>query len=364
MTDAASNTPARTGPPSDGNAELEQRLATARTTGDADELADALARHANLLVRAGKFAAARAELDEAAAIHRRRGRVYDEARTTHLAASLSRMAGDLAGARSRARRALDLVGPDTTIAVSALSELGEDAVAEGKLDEAPKHFAAAIGAAQAASLTDAALATLYRRRATVLAAAHQNAQAIHDFERAREHFARAGDVSSAVRVHVEQATAVQQSGDLDRAERISAEARQAAERVGDQLALADLDLLDSARAVDRRDLVAALAAARSARQHALQAVAPPLYVAAALAIAELSEKSDDRLGAYDALATGWATVGDLLGHELARATFEPKVRALQTRWGAEAFAAVKVEYEARQRAALATPASSGEKPGS
>ena len=92
---------------------------------------------------------------------------------------------------------------------------------------------------------------------------------------------------------------------------------------------------------------AALAAARSAREHALQAVAPAQYASTALAIAQLSEVIGDRLGSYAALATGWATLGDLLGQELASATFEPKLRELRDRWGADSFDAVKATYEHR-----------------
>jgi tetratricopeptide (TPR) repeat protein len=327
--------------------DVDQRLATARHLGDPDELADALARHADAQIKVGQFAAARAELDEAADIHRQRGRVYDEARTTHFAATLSRLAGDVPGARARARRALELVAPGSTIAVSALTELGEDAAAEGMLDEAAGHFGAALRAAEAAGLTDEARAALARRRATVLVAAQRYPEALEDLQRAHELFVH-HDERSAVRVQVEEATAAQQSGDMAAAERLSSAARADAERLGDPFALADLDLLASARAVERRDLPAALAAAYAAREHALRAVAPVLYVSAALAIARLSEATGDRLAAYAALATGWATLGDLLGQELARATFEAKLREQRASWGDEAFAGVKAAYEARR----------------
>ena len=329
-------------------------------SGDLDVRAEALARHANALVQAGRLADARAELDEAAAIHRQRGRVYDEARCTHLAATLSRLSGDVAGSRRRAERALQLTASNTLIAVSALTELGEDALAERKAEEAAGHYAAALAAAQSAGLVPAALAALHRRHAAALVAAGRFADAVRDLAESRELFRRAGDATSATRVLVEQATAVQQSGDLAEAERVSAEARRAAEESADHFALADLDLLQSARALAHQDGKTALAAARSARQHALQAVAPVLYVSATLAIAQLSEATGDRLGAYDALATGWATLGDLLGQDLARTTFEPKVRELRDRWGVAEFDAIKAAYEARQRAAREGNRSLGE----
>jgi tetratricopeptide (TPR) repeat protein len=312
-------------------------------------------------IRSGHFGTARDELDEAAAIHAKHGRIYDQARLTHMAASVSRFAGDLEGARQRATRALELAAPDSTIAVSALTEIGENDVACGDLASAAEHYAAAISAAEAAGLTDVAQATLFRRRGTVLASMGRRAEAVRDLAEASERFARGGDAKSAVRVRVEEATAAQQADDPATAARIAKEARQLAERIGDHQALADLDLLASAAAVSGGNYVAALACARGARQEALQAVAPQQYVSASLAIAQLSETSGDRPGAYDALASGWASVRDLLGPTLAQATFEPKLRELQTRWGAQTFATIKADYEARRRAELARAGDPGQR---
>jgi tetratricopeptide (TPR) repeat protein len=337
---------------SDEDGELARRLVAARKSGDADELADALARHADALIKSGDFAAARAELDEAAGIHQKHGRTYDQARLSHMAASLSRMAGDLPGARRRAQRALELVAPDTQIAASALTELGEDDVAEGKFADAADHYTSAITAANAASFADVAVATLYRRRAGVLARIGRHADAVQDLELASERFARGGDLQSALRVRVEQATAAQEGGDSATAQRTADEARRRAEASGDHLALADLNLLASAAAIQRADLGAALAAAHNARQDALVAVAPHLYAAAAIAIAQLSEEQGERVAAYAALANGWATLRDLLGAELARATFEPKLQDMEARWGTAALASIKAEYEAGRRAVL------------
>ncbi len=44
------------------------------------------------------------------------------------------------------------------------------------------------------------------------------------------------------------------------------------------------------------------------------------------------------------------TLGDLVGRDLAQQTFEPALLALRERWGTEAFAAVKGDYEQRRRA--------------
>jgi tetratricopeptide (TPR) repeat protein len=264
------------------------------------------------------------------------------------------MAGDPRGARTRAHRALDLVAPETPIAVSALTELGEDDAAEGRFAEAANYYASAIDAATGAAFTDVAIAALFRRRAGALARAGRHPQALQDLERASERFARGGDMKSSVRVRVEKATVAQEGGDLATAERIALGARQQAEGIGDHLALSDLDLLSSAAAVQRGHLDTALAFARDARAEALVAVAPHLYTAATLAIAELAERTGDRVGAYAALATGWATLRDLLGAELAEATFEPRLRDVETRWGAAEFASVRAEYETSRRAAIAS----------
>ena len=90
---------------------------------------------------------------------------------------------------------------------------------------------------------------------------------------------------------------------------------------------------------------------QSARQHALEATAPTQYIAAAIAILELSEATGDRLGSYAALAMGWVTLSDLMGKEVARASFEPKLVAMRQRWGASTFEDIKATYETRRRKA-------------
>jgi tetratricopeptide (TPR) repeat protein len=67
-------------------------------------------------------------------------------------------------------------------------------------------------------------------------------------------------------------------------------------------------------------------------------------------LARLAEHAGDDLGAYGTLATGWATVSDLLGPELARAAFEPVLREMRLRWGGERFDAARGAHEAARRA--------------
>jgi hypothetical protein len=57
----------------------------------------------------------------------------------------------------------------------------------------------------------------------------------------------------------------------------------------------------------------------------------------------------DRLSAYEALVVGWVTISDLMGREVARSMFEPKLLELRDRWGIEIFKDIKSSYEAKRR---------------
>src|SRR5829696_2261725 len=128
------------------------RLAEARQRGDADDIAEALALYANDLLQHARNREARRALDEAASIHRARGRTYDEARCTQLAATVCRFEGRLAEARQRACRALELSEAKGPIAVSAHAELGEIALAEAHGAEAATAFRAALECGESSGL--------------------------------------------------------------------------------------------------------------------------------------------------------------------------------------------------------------------
>lgn len=336
---------------SPGNA--AQRVAEARQRGDADDLAEALALDANDLITRGRIADARRELDEAAELHHRRGRAYDEARCTQFAATLCRFQGHFDEARARCRRALALVDGKGPIAVSAFAELGEIALAEHKPLDAAQAYQSSLDAGDATGLVDPARAALLRKRAAALTAAGRFDDAIRDLESAHDLLVRSGDRAGALRTQIEQATAFQHAGRFNEAERVVEQAIDPARRSGDHAALADLELLLATNALNRGDATAAMAAARAARTEALAANAATSYIAAAVAISRLAEAAGDRVSAYDALATGWATLSDLLGRDLARTTFEPPLRALRERWGSAAFDAVKADYEAKRRKTIA-----------
>jgi hypothetical protein len=73
---------------------------------------------------------------------------------------------------------------------------------------------------------------------------------------------------------------------------------------------------------------------------------------AAIAIAELADSEGDRATAYESLAKAWVTLSDVLGGEAAKAAIQPKLQALQNKWGNDAFASVRSAYEARRRSEL------------
>ena len=331
--------------------ESARLLAQARATGETNELAEALAQHANALLAAGQIHAARLELDQAAAIHRAQGRDYDEARCSHLAATLCRFENQPAEAKIRARRALELCQSKGEIAVSAYSELGETALLEKLYAEAAGHFTSAIEAGASAALRTG----LLRRRALMFATLGQLQAAraqpvLLDLEQAQSLLVQAGDPQGAAYCLLEAASALLQAERVQEAREYAARALALAGEKPHPALLAEYYLLEAALAVKGQDGPAALSAARLARKEALAARAPAAYVSAAVSIAQLSEKMGDRLGAYASLAAGWATLSDLLGAEMARLSFEPLLKALRERWGPSAFAEVKGQYEARRKA--------------
>ncbi len=96
--------------------------------------------------------------------------------------------------------------------------------------------------------------------------------------------------------------------------------------------------------VDR--LGEALVHAEAARQAALQAVDPTVYLMACLLIAEVLEKQGDRLGALTILFTCQASLGDLLGED-AKVPVLHVIDSLEERWGDEVFQAEMVRYRAQ-----------------
>jgi len=80
-----------------------------------------------------------------------------------------------------------------------------------------------------------------------------------------------------------------------------------------------------------------------AKEAALEAVDPFLYVLASAALAQAREAAGDRVGALTALFTCKASLEDLLGPE-AGAQVVAMIDALEARWGAGAFQVALAAY--------------------
>lgn len=303
---------------------------------------------ADQLLRRGRFPEAVDDLDAAAAIHAAAGRAVDQARCTHLAATAARLGGDLDGAEQRARAALELddTGP---AAVSAETELGECAMARESFTDAAACFSRACRLGAALGMLPASQGALRNREGEAWSRGGDPLRAALTLKMAAGHFAAAGDAATARQVWIRVASAWMSSPHPQQAdpiiEQVSADGRAA----GDAAALAEVGLLRITRAIRAEQPAEALREARAAQQHALDAVLPLAYTTATHAIADLCDALGDRAGAYEALAVGWVTLGDLMGREAGQATFAPRLRALADAWGAEAFTAVRDAYSARRR---------------
>lgn len=322
-------------------AALDHAVEAARSGDDARALTQALRRRAAGRLNGGRFAGAAADLDEASEIHRRHEQTGERARCLHMAATAARMGGDLDGAATRAEVAIALVEDAGPVAVAAWTERGETAHAGGQFTLAGEYLDTAAERAEAAGLLPEHLANLHRRRAQSWMAAGSAVRAASCLLKARVVAEEAGLSTIALRAMIEEAAAWITAGDLDEAEQVIEGAGREAGRLADDAALCDLELQRAALALHRGLVQDALACVRSARALALSAVHPVGYTAAAVAMSELAERLGDREGAYEALAVGWATLGDLLGPDVARASFEPKLRALVDQWGEAEFVRIR-----------------------
>jgi hypothetical protein len=247
-------------------------------------------------------------------------------RALRLAATLDRALGDTDDAVATARRAVEhaTAAGDADLLTAAWAELGESLVVSGRAADG----AAAYGHAAAHAGSPEKAAALHRMRSLA-----------------------AGDASpridDAARLLRDARAAVGAVGAAGAADAGTAGAAGAAMH-------ADLAFLAATRALDERDLPRALAEIRSARRHALDGRAVLPYIAAAVAESAVAELIGDDVAAYGSLATGYATVGDVVGKELSASTFEGPLVRLRERWGHDRFARAKRAYEDGRRRARVT----------
>jgi hypothetical protein len=316
--------------------------------------ADALVRQATTLASEGRLADAARLYEQAAGVHRRAHRTEDEAWCLALLAQSRRLAGDLHGAHVAVGRARRLARAGGRAAVAAATEKAEVDAAQGDFD------GAVLALDDAISWHEVAPPALLRRRAMLNVGRGRAADADADFAEAARLLEATGEGASARRVLVERATALHNLGGGPALRAALAEARERADAAGDHSASGDLDLLEAAAAVADHRLGDAEMLTLRARERALAAVEPVLYVGATLALSELAEIRGDFVSAYEALAVGWATLGDLVGKGAAAEVFRPRMEGLEARLGAPAFAAARTSYEERRRRELGrTPLTGG-----
>lgn len=337
---------------------LPQQIAAAKAQQDWPLLADRLVFYANELTQAGQFTQAAQALDEATDVHLRFQKTPEAARCRHSAATLYRLAQDLPTAQQRATAAAQLAPSNTPIAVSAAAELGEIAFAQQQFDAAASHYEQAITHGKQAGLNPDMQAELYRKQARAWLSCDRLDQAFTSLTQALA-LTQRDYPHLAIRIQIEQATLLQQANRFDEATPIiqAAFAQAQAQAQRDNLALADIALMQTSEQIVHDHWAEARTFALSAREFALQGNAAVQYISAAMALAEIAHRQTDYLSAYEALATGWVTLADLMGDEAAQTAFKPKLLEMRDRWGSQTFAQIKDQYEASRRS-NPSPASS------
>jgi hypothetical protein len=290
--------------------------------------AEAAFRRVAMLTAAGDLAGARSVLRNLGDRADAAGRAVLASRALRLSATLDRALGDTDDAVATARRAVERAEGtgDAELVTAAWAELGESSVAAGRAADG----AAAYGKAAATAGSTEQATALRRMQALALTSAGLDSEAAAVF----------GDPTD-------------EPPRLDHAARLLRDAREA---VGATEPAPDTDLafLAAARALDERDLPRALAEIRSARRHALDGGAVLPYIAAAVAESAVAELIGDDVAAYGSLATGYATVGDVVGKRLSASTFEGPLVRLRERWGRDRFDRAKRAYEDGRRRARVT----------
>ncbi|GAA2834570.1 hypothetical protein GCM10010441_68870 [Kitasatospora paracochleata] len=259
-----------------------------------------------------------------------------------------RAADLLRQARSR------LLSGDVAAARTLLERAGEEWLAAGDAAEQARcnALAATLARYQQRSAERADQPAPEQRQARLLVAAGRADEATEVLLRASAALAAGGAVAEGARLLAEGVVLLQATGQGDAAQRLSAEAEILAAAARNHAVSAELALLAAGRAIEERDLEAAVAHAERSRVESLAGRSVGGYTAAVIALAELADARGDLKGSYGVLATGWVTTADLVGADLARTAFEPLLLAMRRRWGGARFDAARAAYETERRAIL------------
>jgi tetratricopeptide (TPR) repeat protein len=311
-----------------------------------------LVRRGTALASEGKLEEAGALFGQAAVVHREAGHRDGEARCLTLLAQCRRLLGDRRGSSVAIGRARRLAPEGGAAAVAAAIEKAEVDVAHGDLEDAVLALDDALRWRAATVAPGAADARLLRRRAIIQGGLGRVDAAARDLAAAAGLLDVSGEHATARRVLVERATILHQASDRAAFHAALGEARRAIDDSGDRALAGELDLLEGAVAISDGRLDDAMALSRLAGEHALASVQPTTYVGSCLALSQLADVRGDRVAAYEALAVGWATLGDLIGKAGARQVFQPHMQSLEGSWGPQAFAEARQSYEDRRRRQL------------
>jgi tetratricopeptide (TPR) repeat protein len=331
--------------------DAHRALESARRKGDSLPIARALVTYANALAQAGQFMNGRDALDAAARLYREVGQPQDEAMASYFGASLSRFAGDLAGALERAQYTLTITDDSSATRVGAYLELGDTHMEREEYHEAAHTLAEARRLARAFGFPAAQQASIATKLAQAYGKLEQFDDALAQLDDAAALLNDAGEVTGAAHALVDKANLLEALNRTTEAMWVLGEAEALAQSGNGAGVLCQAEMLRAAQALKRQDLRAALAHAQKGESYAVQAGDAINFTGAAILIAELHDRLDERMQAYGALASGWVTLESFLGDEVAKAAFEPRLIALRDTWGEPEFARAKAAYEAERRRA-------------
>lgn len=322
-----------------------EKVENCRRQNDSEALASALETYARALLQSGDIAGAAAALEEAGTIWVQLNHVREAGSCLLLASSSYRLALQPIAARRTLEIGLEIELPEKLhdgFEVEACEQL----LANGHSEDAWQGFSRFLDH-RAAKLDHAIRAQILQRRATAALECkkfHEGAtdllEASQIYLDGRQHKDAEACALAAAGVLAEVDVAAAERIVLEVAKRVPIDGASAARRglIGGRVAMqADAYEL----AANRFD---------EARQGALDVCDPVTYVIAAIEAADAAEAAGLRERTYTTLATGMATLSDLLGRDAAREAFEPKLRTYLNRWGNDEFNRVKTLYESRQRA--------------
>lgn len=321
--------------------------------GDTGKQRQQVLRGAQQALNVMDWRAAAQALEQAAQLAREAG---DDLRTTQclqMASALHRARGETAQALETAARARKAAADDPRALFAASAERAEASIAADDFVAAVNDYVEALRLARQLQLPPAAMATVMRRLAEARAGAEQFGEAWSGYDEAAQLMVDNDDSLSAAWIDVEHAKQAIACGQHGQARRVVERARFEALEVAEPHLRAERRLLLAQLALADRDGVAAIAQAQAARSAALEGVAPLSYFAAAVTLAQALAERNQKVSAYQVLATAWATLGDLLGRDVAQSWVLPVIEAYRLHWGASVFAEVKATHDQQRRAAMA-----------